>query len=78
MIKSSDNSLTTQERNPRTSFTFRKIRHEECNCKYPTDCDSQKCTTVISDDDASRLENIHVHQVKIIIIFITKPNSIIV
>ena len=25
----------------RLSLTFRKIRHAPCNCKYPTNCDSQ-------------------------------------
>ncbi|KAM9853847.1 tRNA (carboxymethyluridine(34)-5-O)-methyltransferase alkbh8 [Aulostomus maculatus] len=35
------NNLTLIKRGTRTSFTFRKIRHEPCCCAFPSACDSQ-------------------------------------
>uniref|UniRef100_A0A1B6E4R5 tRNA (carboxymethyluridine(34)-5-O)-methyltransferase n=1 Tax=Clastoptera arizonana TaxID=38151 RepID=A0A1B6E4R5_9HEMI len=54
--------LTVQERNIRTSFTFRRIRQGECYCSYHKYCDSWKPEEV-NEEMASKLESTHVHQV---------------
>ncbi|XP_045930473.1 alkylated DNA repair protein alkB homolog 8 isoform X1 [Micropterus dolomieu] len=68
-------NLTLSKRGTRTSFTFRKIRHEPCRCAFPSVCDSQGAPSAPSDsppsppslprchDDAARLEEEYVHRV---------------
>ncbi|XP_048837513.1 LOW QUALITY PROTEIN: alkylated DNA repair protein alkB homolog 8 [Brienomyrus brachyistius] len=62
--------LTLSQRDTRTSFTFRKVRHTPCDCGYPSACDSQQpCWTPPapplprSDTDAAQLESRFVHAV---------------
>ncbi|XP_045763065.1 alkylated DNA repair protein alkB homolog 8 [Maniola jurtina] len=50
------------QRQTRISLTFRSTRHGECECVYSTLCDRVK-SEVIEDRTASRLEELHVHQV---------------
>ncbi|XP_008307998.1 alkylated DNA repair protein alkB homolog 8 [Cynoglossus semilaevis] len=64
------NNLTLSKRGTRTSFTFRKIRHEPCRCAFPSACDSQGSPSPPSPpslpcchDDAARLEEEYVHRV---------------
>ncbi|XP_041652260.1 alkylated DNA repair protein alkB homolog 8 [Cheilinus undulatus] len=68
-------NLTLSKRGTRTSFTFRKIRHEPCDCAFPSACDSQGGPTVpfvptppspslpCSHADAALLEEKYVHRV---------------
>ncbi|XP_036940988.1 alkylated DNA repair protein alkB homolog 8 isoform X2 [Acanthopagrus latus] len=65
-------NLTLSKRGTRTSFTFRKIRHEPCRCAFPFACDSQGApsTSPLSPpslprchDDAAQLEEEYVHRV---------------
>nr|XP_020475654.1 alkylated DNA repair protein alkB homolog 8 isoform X2 [Monopterus albus] len=70
-----NSSLTLSKRGIRTSFTFRKIRHEPCCCAFPSTCDSQGAPSAPSPSlpsrpslpcchaDAARLEEEYVHQV---------------
>uniref|UniRef100_A0A3Q1BK79 tRNA (carboxymethyluridine(34)-5-O)-methyltransferase n=1 Tax=Amphiprion ocellaris TaxID=80972 RepID=A0A3Q1BK79_AMPOC len=68
--------LTLSKRGTRTSFTFRKIRHEPCRCAFPSACDSQGAPSTPSLSlppspptlpccraDAARLEEEYVHRV---------------
>lgn len=61
--------LTVQKRDVRVSFTFRKIKHDECKCMYATMCDSrQKNAKTQSSNNidqhlAVKLEEAHVHDV---------------
>ncbi|XP_077397142.1 tRNA (carboxymethyluridine(34)-5-O)-methyltransferase alkbh8 isoform X1 [Festucalex cinctus] len=64
------NQLTLSKRGTRTSFTFRKIRHEPCCCAFPSTCDSQGAPSPPSPPslprghgDAARLEEEYVHRV---------------
>ncbi|XP_057695539.1 alkylated DNA repair protein alkB homolog 8 isoform X2 [Corythoichthys intestinalis] len=64
------NHLTLSKRGTRTSFTFRKIRHEPCCCAFPSACDSQGPPSPPSlpslprgQGDAARLEAEYVHRV---------------
>lgn len=54
--------LTVQERGVRTSFTFRRVRQSECCCSYHNYCNSWRPEKV-SENIASKLEAIHVHEV---------------
>ncbi|XP_022604197.1 alkylated DNA repair protein alkB homolog 8 [Seriola dumerili] len=68
-------NLTLSKRGTRTSFTFRKIRHELCRCAFPSTCDSQGAASAPSPSppsapsipcchaDATRLEEEYVHRV---------------
>ncbi|XP_071353056.1 tRNA (carboxymethyluridine(34)-5-O)-methyltransferase alkbh8 isoform X2 [Trachinotus anak] len=68
-------NLTLSKRGTRTSFTFRKIRHEPCRCAFPSTCDSQGAASAPSPSppsapsipcchaDATRLEEEYVHRV---------------
>ncbi|KAJ0063435.1 hypothetical protein NL108_002718, partial [Boleophthalmus pectinirostris] len=68
-------NLTLNKRDTRTSFTFRKIRHEPCNCAFPSACDSQGAPSAPRPSqpappslpgcqtDAAHLEQQYVHQV---------------
>uniref|UniRef100_A0A672Z536 tRNA (carboxymethyluridine(34)-5-O)-methyltransferase n=1 Tax=Sphaeramia orbicularis TaxID=375764 RepID=A0A672Z536_9TELE len=68
-------NLTLSKRGTRTSFTFRKIRHEPCHCAFPSVCDSQGASSAPSPShpstpslpcchaDAARLEEEYVHRV---------------
>ncbi|XP_058489186.1 alkylated DNA repair protein alkB homolog 8 isoform X1 [Solea solea] len=65
-----NSSLTLSKRGTRTSFTFRKIRHEPCHCAFPSACDSQRALSAPSPPsrpcchaDATRLEEEYVHRV---------------
>ncbi|XP_051933730.1 alkylated DNA repair protein alkB homolog 8 isoform X1 [Hippocampus zosterae] len=67
---SAGNQLTLTKRLTRTSFTFRKIRHEPCCCASPSACDSQVASSPPSPPilprghgDAARLEEEYVHRV---------------
>ncbi|XP_017286518.1 alkylated DNA repair protein alkB homolog 8 [Kryptolebias marmoratus] len=64
--------LTLSKRGTRTSFTFRKIRHEPCCCAFPSACDSQRTASASPPSppslprchaDAARLEEEYVHRV---------------
>uniref|UniRef100_A0A8C9YMS0 tRNA (carboxymethyluridine(34)-5-O)-methyltransferase n=1 Tax=Sander lucioperca TaxID=283035 RepID=A0A8C9YMS0_SANLU len=66
-------NLTLYKRGTRTSFTFRKIRHEPCRCAFPSACDSQVAPSAPSPPsppslpcchaDAALLEEEYVHRV---------------
>ncbi|XP_068440200.1 alkylated DNA repair protein alkB homolog 8 [Clinocottus analis] len=66
-------SLTLSKRGTRTSFTFRKIRHEPCGCAFPSACDSQGAPSAplppsapslpCCHADAALLEEEYVHRV---------------
>ncbi|XP_033486468.2 tRNA (carboxymethyluridine(34)-5-O)-methyltransferase alkbh8 [Epinephelus lanceolatus] len=66
-------NLTLSKRGTRTSFTFRKIRHEPCCCAFPSACDSQGAPSAPSPPsppslpcchaDAALLEEEYVHRV---------------
>ncbi|XP_056229182.1 alkylated DNA repair protein alkB homolog 8 [Seriola aureovittata] len=68
-------NLTLSKRGTRTSFTFRKIRHELCCCAFPSTCDSQGAASAPSPSPpsppsipschagATRLEEEYVHRV---------------
>lgn len=65
-----ENGFTTQKRDVRISFTFRKVRHGECTCMFPQMCDSQQHTSVVEESPvctdgttASQLEQMYVHDV---------------
>lgn len=72
---SNQRSLTLSKRETRTSFTFRKIRHEPCCCAFPSACDSRGVNSTPKPSqsdppslpgcrsDAARLEEQFVHQV---------------
>ncbi|XP_035681426.1 alkylated DNA repair protein alkB homolog 8-like [Branchiostoma floridae] len=66
-VKGQEDSMTLARREVRTSFTFRKIRHTPCDCKYPSQCDSQLqrpgASLPRSEGEAAQLEQQHVHQV---------------
>eukprot|EP00058_Branchiostoma_floridae_P015335 XP_002600823.1 hypothetical protein BRAFLDRAFT_215107 [Branchiostoma floridae] len=66
-VKGQEDSITLARREVRTSFTFRKIRHTPCDCKYPSQCDSQLqrpgASLPRSEGEAAQLEQQHVHQV---------------
>lgn len=67
--------LTLSKRGTRTSFTFRKIRHEPCRCDFPSACDSQGAPPApparppsppslpCCHADAAHLEEEYVHRV---------------
>ncbi|XP_043976190.1 alkylated DNA repair protein alkB homolog 8 [Gambusia affinis] len=68
----SHGGLTLSKRGTRTSFTFRKIRHEPCCCAFPSACDSQGGSSPCPASqpslpschaDATRLEDEYVHRV---------------
>jgi len=58
-----ENGPTSQERDIRVSFTFRKVRHGECYCDFKNYCDTAKRETFIDDKTASGLESSYVHKV---------------
>uniref|UniRef100_A0A3Q2NUW0 tRNA (carboxymethyluridine(34)-5-O)-methyltransferase n=2 Tax=Fundulus heteroclitus TaxID=8078 RepID=A0A3Q2NUW0_FUNHE len=69
---SSHSGLTLSKRGTRTSFTFRKIRHQPCCCAFPSACDSRggnaSCrpsppSLPCCHGDAARLEEEYVHRV---------------
>ncbi|CAH1268201.1 ALKBH8 [Branchiostoma lanceolatum] len=66
-VQGQEESMTLARREVRTSFTLRKIRHTPCDCKYPSQCDSQLQKTGASlprsEGEAAQLEQQHVHQV---------------
>ncbi|CAH2260497.1 alkylated DNA repair protein alkB homolog 8 [Pararge aegeria] len=51
------------QRQIRISLTFRSTRQGLCQCGYKTLCDSGVKPEAIEDETASRLEELHVHQV---------------
>ncbi|XP_008423741.1 alkylated DNA repair protein alkB homolog 8 isoform X2 [Poecilia reticulata] len=68
----SHGDLTLSKRGTRTSFTFRKIRHEPCCCAFPSACDSQGGSSPSPPSqpslpschaNATRLEEEYVHRV---------------
>ncbi|XP_017148177.1 alkylated DNA repair protein alkB homolog 8 [Drosophila miranda] len=68
VVPTATGSLTTQARSKRTSLTFRRLRRGNCNCSYPTLCDSQQSkvpqemSTTLADQAVS-LEQQNVHEV---------------
>ncbi|RDD45870.1 Alkylated DNA repair protein alkB-like protein 8 [Trichoplax sp. H2] len=66
-----NSNITLLERSRRVSFTFRKIRHSPCNCKYPNSCDTQlnllskaevNCNPC-TDKEAASLEREYVYNI---------------
>ncbi|XP_043263037.1 alkylated DNA repair protein alkB homolog 8 [Colletes gigas] len=59
------NGITTQPRNTRVSFTFRKVKTGSCCCTFPEYCDTKdNCNTTFIDDKTARgIENSYVHEV---------------
>ena len=57
--------LTLRQRKERISLTFRKSILDPCTCPYVKHCPSQSKDKVeeMSDDTASKLEKLHVHEV---------------
>ncbi|XP_027568546.2 alkylated DNA repair protein alkB homolog 8 isoform X2 [Pipra filicauda] len=62
--------ITLNRRETRTSFTFRKVRRNPCNCIYSSVCDSQKGQQRLvqpsfphNEMEASKLEQEYVHKV---------------
>ncbi|KAF7692112.1 alkylated DNA repair protein alkB homolog 8 [Silurus meridionalis] len=59
--------LTLNQRDTRTSFTFRKIRHTPCDCVYTSVCDSQRPPSPpqlpVACSEACQLEERYVHRV---------------
>ncbi|CAK1544752.1 unnamed protein product [Leptosia nina] len=53
----------TKPRDTRISLTFRKTREGPCQCQFKTLCDRGTVEGELSDDLASHLEELHVHQV---------------
>lgn len=61
-----EKGLSVYKRDVRISFTFRKVRKGECHCNYKNKCDSflkMDRGEVVGDGVASKLENLHVHEV---------------
>lgn len=59
-----ENGITTQERDIRVSFTFRKVRRGGCCCNFKEYCDTRNDTTAFVDaETASGLEDSYVHKV---------------
>ncbi|XP_058832798.1 alkylated DNA repair protein alkB homolog 8 [Topomyia yanbarensis] len=62
-----NNSLTVRKRGLRTSFTFRKLRDEPCQCQFHSLCDSYKKRCEIRSkhlrENAAKLELENVHKV---------------
>ncbi|CAH0385937.1 unnamed protein product [Bemisia tabaci] len=69
ILKNHEGNLTVCAREVRVSFTFRQLRREgPCMCQWPKFCDSQTPKTEtqvdrLTEDCASKLEKIYVHQV---------------
>uniref|UniRef100_A0A3B4ADQ3 tRNA (carboxymethyluridine(34)-5-O)-methyltransferase n=1 Tax=Periophthalmus magnuspinnatus TaxID=409849 RepID=A0A3B4ADQ3_9GOBI len=57
------NKLTLNKRDTRTSFTFRKIRHESCNCGKIVPSQHDSASLPGCQADAAHLEQQYVHQV---------------
>ena len=57
--------LTLRPRQERISLTFRKSITDPCKCEFYKQCPSQSQDKVdeMSDDTASKLEKLHVHEV---------------
>ncbi|XP_065344849.1 alkylated DNA repair protein alkB homolog 8 [Cloeon dipterum] len=71
VVNCPDGKLSLVQRKRRTSFTFRRLLRRACTCTFSQFCDSQKENDVLSrenisnncNETASKLENLHVHQV---------------
>ncbi|KAL6258325.1 hypothetical protein P5V15_010272 [Pogonomyrmex californicus] len=61
-IIKTENGTTTRERGTRVSFTFRKVRRDDCCCDFKEHCDTNK-VTFTDIKTASGLENSYVHKV---------------
>ena len=58
------NKLLCRPRRERISLTFRKSISEACVCSFPKTCPNQsKSQTIVGDENANKLEKLHVHQV---------------
>lgn len=57
--------LCVKQRDLRVSYTFRKILIGECNCQYPTVCDSyiKRNMKIPTGKDAKKIEEEYVHKV---------------
>ena len=63
-LDSNTNKLLCRARRERISLTFRKSISEACICPFPKNCPNQsKTQTMIGDENANKLEKLHVHQV---------------
>lgn len=65
-VMKKNNRCTLSVRGVRISYTFRKLRNGECNCKFPSKCDTFLSNQKFSINDekiAARLEQTHVHNV---------------
>lgn len=77
----SNNGFSTRPRGIRVSFTFRKIRKENCNCRYSDQCDTKKKNNdnyvekTIDDTVAINIENSYVHEVRFFYLFIENKND---
>lgn len=77
LVPNDAGALTVQNREKRTSLTFRKTRNGKCFCKYPRLCDSameilnnpQNVSNMksisLKKEAASELEGNYVHEVNI-------------
>jgi len=64
------NGTTTQERDIRVSFTFRKVRYGDCCCSFKEYCNSVKHdASFIDAKAASGLENSYVHKVRTLYLY---------
>ncbi|KAK0084307.1 hypothetical protein PV325_007302, partial [Microctonus aethiopoides] len=58
-----DNGITVKQRGIRTSFTFRKVRRGDCECKFYEYCNSKRNEQLIDEALAPGLELSYVHDV---------------
>ena len=65
IVTSPSGELTCARRNKRISITFRQVRSKPCDCPYLEFCDRSD-KDEIDDQVAERLENLHVHQVRLV------------
>lgn len=63
VVPHKDGGLTVRDRSTRTSLTFRRIRHDPCDCAFESYCDSRNQKSDITEEAAHSLEKSYVHDV---------------